>query len=383
MKILIVKMCPINGLSSSMLRTLAVIKGLIEGQHEVDLAVMPMGNNQDENKNNYAFLDSINIFYLEKNNDYEKLMGSSGILASSGKLKNFLRTIYHAFSPFDQTYKVAKSISIKKIPQKTYDIIISDSDPKTAHIAMKRLIKQGMRYDRWIQYWGDPLTSDITIKTLYPHFIMKMIEKNLFNKADKIVYTSPFTVEEQKKIFPSYADKMFYVPTGYINAELFDNCSNDKSIVTYTGAYYSGVRNLIPLYEACEDLKDEIHCIITGDSDLQLNPTSNVTINPRGNADKELEISDLVVCVLNKVGNQIPGKIYHCAATNKKVLVIVDGDDISEIRKFIESWKRFYICENKVSEISRTIRFALKDNRKWSPLKDLSPEIVANSIISN
>lgn len=375
MKVLIVKMCELTDMSSTMLRTLAIVRGLVLSNVEVELLVL----SNDELQNKYDFLNDVCINVLETINTKVDVSNMN-----SSKIKTFfkkkIRKIYHFVFPFDKTYFKAKRINLNNIRYNYYDVIISDSDPKTSHVACKRLIAKGLKYGKWVEYWGDPLAADITVKTIYPKSFLKYIEKRLFDKSDKIVYTSPFTLEEQKKAFAHFSDKMFYVPTGYLERKIFELPKEESTIVTYTGAYYSSVRNIIPLYEACKEL-DRISCIITGDTDLKLPKTSNIEIQSRGPADYELTISGLIVCIMNKEGCQIPGKLYHCAGTNKKILVILDGENIEETQKFIQRWNRFYYCLNNKNDIKDAILSIIADNKEWSPLEEFAPNVVANSLI--
>lgn len=375
MKVLIVKMCELTDMSSTMLRTLAVVRGLLLSKADVEMLVL--SNNELQKK--YEFLNDVCINVLEsgntKSNDLDKK--SSEIKAFFGKVA---RKIYHRVFPFDKTYFKVNKIELSNIRYKYYDVIISDSDPKTSHVACKTLISKGLKYGKWVEYWGDPLAADITVKTIYPKTFLKYIEQRLFDKADKIVYTSPFTLEDQKKAFTSFSDKMFYVPTGYLEHKIFELPKEGKAIVTYTGAYYSTVRNIIPLYEACKEL-DQVKCIITGDTDLKLPKASNIEIQSRGPADYELKISSLIVCIMNQEGCQIPGKLYHCAGTNKKILVILDGDNIEETQLFIQQWNRFYYCLNNKDDIKEAIKRIIADKQEWSPLKEFAPDVVANSLI--
>lgn len=375
MRVLIVKMCELSDMSSTMLRTLAVVRGLV--QSGVDVELLVLSNNMLQNK--YDFLKKTHINVLEV---ADKKLDESSEKSSRLKVRliNVIRAIYHYCFPFDKTYFKAKGVNRNDIRYDYYDVIISDSDPKTSHIACKKLIDCGLKYDKWVQYWGDPFAADITVKTIFPRSFLKHIEKELFDNSDKIVYTSPFTLEEQKRLFPQFAHKMYYTPTGYLEEKICTPTKGKQVVVTYTGAYYSGVRNIIPLYEACVEL-ESVKCIITGDTDLKLAQTANIEIHSRRSADYELSISDLIVCIMNKEGLQIPGKLYHCAGTNKKILVILDGDNIDATVKFIKQWDRFYCCLNNKTDIKKSILKIARDDREWAPLEAFSAKAVANDII--
>ena len=72
MKVLIVKMCELTDMSSTMLRTLAVVRGLLLSKADVEMLVL--SNNELQKK--YEFLNDVCINVLEsgntKSNDLDK-----------------------------------------------------------------------------------------------------------------------------------------------------------------------------------------------------------------------------------------------------------------------------------------------------------------------
>lgn len=380
-KILVIKLSPINGLNSSMLRTLALIKGLTENKYIVDfLTIKASKTTILNNIEKYDFLKKVNVIYAEGNNTYNTIVS-----LSNNKIKyciiSILRKFYHALSPFDYTMKIAKKIDIEYLYKSKYKYIISVSDPKSSHKSVEKLCKKGLKYEKWIQYWGDPLTLDITEKSIYPRFIYKILEKKLFNNCDSIIYTSPFTVEDQNRLFPEYSYKMKYVPTAYISEIRYPK-HKGKYTVGYYGAYVSTVRNILPLYNALMEMKD-INLIIVGNSDINLKERDNIFIHPRGEIAKYEEITDLYICILNSTGTQIPGKVYHYAATDRPILIILDGEKKEEMRKFFERFGRYHICNNNVNDIKKAIMSIKYSNHKYYPFEEFSAKSISEKIIDD
>lgn len=327
-------------------------------------------------------MDNINIIRTSSNLKYDTVVSKRkrGIL---GRLSvNIIRKIYHKLSLYNYTYSIAKNVNILLLKNKSYDVIISISDPKTSHIAMKRLISQGLNYGKWIQYWGDPMTNDITNKSIHPNWYVKRKEYTLLKDADEIVYVSPFTLEQQKSLFPSLANKMHFIPTPYLKKKNYPPHKNKKFTIGYYGAYKSKVRNIMPLYNSCIKLGEQIHLDIIGDSDLILSETKNIKIYPRGDISNYEEKVDLLVCMLNSSGTQIPGKIYHYAATNKPILIILDGDKKEEIRKYLDSFDRYIMCDNNVNSITTIITEIMSSNDEYEPCKNFEPETIAQRFIN-
>lgn len=382
MKILIISLTPIEALTSAMFRTLALARGLAEVGNQIDFLSVPFNTLLNESgKNN--FLDKINVVRTQPNVAYKRVIEGGNSKESSVKLliKKVLRKVWHSFSVYDYTYTIAKNVNIERLPDRHYDVVVSSSDPKSSHIAVKTLKKQGLTYDRWIQYWGDPLAVDITQKSIYPQFILKRIERKLIHGADKIVYVSPFTLKVQQELYSAYKERMTFLPIAYMEEEIFPSATNDKFVIGYYGNYSTQVRNLLPFYEACKEVGGKISVSIYGDSDLELESTNNIHIFPRGIIEEHKRIANLLVCVMNSQGTQIPGKLYHLAGTNKKVLVVLDGEYAQEMSEFLETFKRFYLCKNDKDSIRQKIIEIMEDGKTFEPVKELKYDYIAREFI--
>lgn len=380
MNILIVKLSPIETITSSMFRTIAVARGLEETGNNVDMLVVPY-NGMIAVDRKKDFIKKINIIRSGECKAYSRVANVEGRGIIKKKIITLLKKIWHMLSVYDYTYSVVKKLRIDILPRHQYDIVISSSDPKTSHIAVKKLMKQGLKCDRWIQYWGDPLTLDITKVNIWPDFILKRIESNLIKGADKVVYVSPFTLEEQKKLFPQKAGKMDFVPVAYMEEEIYPKPQSARFVIGYYGNYEIRVRNIIPLYNACINMGAKVDVSFYGDTDLSLTSSENVKIYPRGIVEEHKAKADLLICLLNSSGAQIPGKLYHLAGTNKKVLVIVDGERTVEMRRYLNGFKRFYICENNEKSIEQKIVEIMNDNSEFYPSKELRYDKIAAKII--
>ena len=173
---------------------------------------------------------------------------------------------------------------------------------------------------------------------------------------------------------------MISTPTAYIEEKNFP-LHNGKYTIGYYGAFQSNVRNILPLYEACRHMENLVDLKIVGNSDLTLESTGNIEVFPRGDISPFEEITDLFVCVLNKNGTQIPGKMYHYAAYNRPILVIEDGEYASEMHEYICSFGRYYTCTNDSEEISKSIKAILNSHEQWVPYKLMNSEHVIKTIL--
>lgn len=382
-KALLIKLSPSNSLESSVMRTLGVIKGLLLNGYDVDWIVTKSNSNHTvRSLDQYGFLDRVNVISLSGNAQYENIIKNENENRYRKIIVSAIRKLFHKVSVFGSTKKIANNISLDSLPRHEYDVVISVSDPKTSHIAVKRLFKQGLKTKNWVQYWGDPLVGDITRSTLYPSFIMRRIEFKLMEKANKVVFTSPFTLNDEQKMHKKVRDKMICLPTPYAYERIYAGSGSEVLNVAYFGAYKSNVRNILPLYRAFEQLGKDYYLNIVGDSDVILQPQNNIYVAPRGDVTKLENKMDLFICILNSSGTQIPGKVYHYAASNKPILVILDGEHQNDIREYLSQFDRFYFCNNNEESISDTIQAIRISKKEYNPCNMIEPGRVVNEMLT-
>ena len=384
MKILYITSTPLEYNSSANMRNVAIIKGLQQLGNEVSSL-------SSEAVNSSIYSDDISEIINVKNRYWLKLGAIQNNITNNINqknnfkkiIKNRIYKIYTKFSIYDPKKTLVSKVSKNFIKEK-FDLIISSSDPKSSHLIAERLIELNPNITKkWIQYWGDPFVGDINKNSIIPSNVIKREEKRLIGLCDEVVYVSPFTLEQQQKNYPEYKDKMKFVPIPYIEEKIFTKVSNSKVTLGYFGDYKSSDRNIKPLYDAI--IKDnDCYLNICGNSDIKLEVKENVSIRPRQkmNVVEELEKnSDILVCICNKKGTQIPGKIYHYAATNKPILIILDGDKKEELRKYFESFNRYKLCENTEEDIIKAIKDIINERVEYKPLSLLSSEKIAKEFI--
>ena len=270
---------------------------------------------------------------------------------------SFLRSRLRShFGMLDFTRSYLRKVRKTKIPNEYYDVVISTSEPKTSHVFASRLLRR-VRYGRWIQHWGDPLYGDITRNFWWPNWCIKLYEWNVIRKADKVVYVTPFTCYVQRIEHPKMAHKIAFVP-------LPSDMHTTKTVeipnqlrVAYLGDYNPVFRNLRPLYDACADL-DFVYLTIAGYGPTY--PTlSNVTILSRIPQDEAMKIeedADVIFCVCNKRGTQIPGKIMYKVSSDKHILIAVEHELHDEMCEYFESFNRFVVCDNTPKSIAEALQ---------------------------
>lgn len=381
MKVLVIYLSEYNGLSSSSKRVLGLVKGLLACDYSVTLLTTQFENRELEAETQ-GMLAHVQIIPMERS--VFPGNGQSGRVRMKARAKQAVGRLYRYVRIFGHTQALAKRVRLEVLPGTAYDCVVSVSDPKTSHIALRTLLKQGLACKRVVEYWGDPLYGDITLKSIYPNAHIQSIERSMLSLADSIVYTSPFTVKRERELYPEFADKMKFVPSASVKGNVFREAGNERFTVGYYGAYHSDIRNIMPLYEVfAEKMCDDAQLRIIGDSDVALKPRDNILVLPRGNVERYEADSDVLVCLLNKAGTQIPGKLYYNASTSKAVLVILDGESISEMKRFLDGFHRFDVCRNSKADIAAAIKRIRSECRTWMPCERLLPEAVARQIVED
>ena len=268
-----------------------------------------------------------------------------------------------------------------------YDYILSISTPVTSHLLAHELLKSGhIRGKHWIQIWEDPWHSDV-----YGFNGAEKIraeEQRLLSFAEKVCYVSPLTLKYQQEKYPESAHKMFWQPLPfYYQAETTADISFDRNRYGYFGAYYPASRNLIPFYEAAKETGVEVN--ICGDPSNLFPSTGHIHIHPRLPLDQLKPIEDstnVLIFLCNRMGGQIPGKIYQYSATDKTILFIMDGTESEQqvLREFFGKFDRYVFCRNDAADIARAIRQIESGDLgtvKNLPLADFDPAVTIENIL--
>lgn len=372
MQILFIMMTPLHSNTSAIMRMSGIIKGASLNGHTCDLITL-QGSERDSHYD--SFNDELERKHIRNYYKIPMLKVYSSFKSSNAKttkkrsrVKMLIRNIalwgLKNFTVYEGSDINAKRIKNIVIDYNAYDQIVSVSDPKSSHKMVLELLKEGKVegiWDKWIQCWGDPWASDMTRKHGLKLPLVKKEEAKILRLARKIVYTSPFTMEDQKKRYPDCADKMILVNQTVLSEKAADSIAKDKSL-GYFGAYMSNIRNILPLYECCKENGYELS--IAGKTDLDLKQTDGIKIYPKLSLAEVNELErkiGIIICLCNRFGTQIPGKIYYDAIAKKPIVIIVDGEHKEEMRKYFEGFQRFIICDNNIKSIKRAIEKAQRE----------------------
>ncbi len=370
---------PMDSNNSPDLRNRPLLEGLIQAGYEAYTLTQSMNIEQGCVNYKAYYLDGQS--YAHKVSD--SLKTEKNILIS--RAREFIVNVIGAVSIYDIKRFLLNYLDDVTIANNDYSFVISSSDSKVSHLIADRLLKSGRVTTKlWIQYWGDPFYLDINRRSILPGLFVKREEKRLLELADYVFYTTPFTVDAQKRLYRESGNKMYYIPTPYIEPKMFAPTSNNRVIVGYYGKYEKQARNIMPLYNAAK-MMSEIHFQFVGKSDLKLKEIRNIHVRHEVSYEQILEYQakcDILVCLANNPGTtQIPGKLYHYAATNKPILFIYEKDE-EGIADFVKSIGRFFVCENNEESIKTELNNILpKLNKIYKPVEEFACKRVAETLL--
>ena len=387
-RIAIILVLPIEYNTSSMLRCRSIISALAEMGHEIK-CYCP---NPDKNSKYYSKeridIPGLEISRFGKNawSSQDNIQPIKGKCSIKSVIKGIGLGVFHKVDVFGSTllYLPERKAVSSDISKGQFDILLSFSDPMPAHMIAK-YVKQHNPGLRYIQQWGDPLASDTISKIAQPVWMRKIIEYSLLKLADRVCYVSPFTCDEQKKLFPRIADRMIFLPTPSLQYSE-ESIDSHNICIGYFGSYNSVARNLKPFYEAAKR-NHNTEFLIIGDSDIQLESTENITVInrvPHDELNKYMQQINVIVCLMNLKGNQIPGKVYHDASSTKDILFIKDGEYGDKIQEFFEKYNHYTFVENDVESIDKAIKkYALNGVPVRKPVLDFQATNIARKLIED
>lgn len=362
--------------NSSTMQNMGIVYGLKEINVKVDLLTLEPQNETVgfdlamqkvvEECIEHVYLIPLNSLYRKLNKEKKYVVENTGHENKKiSYLKGIIRRFIKNLLVFDLRILNLHNVDKVKIDLDQYDMIISASDPKSTHCMTNRLVKKHHYRGRYIQYWGDPLYLDITRDKGILDSVCKVVEKKTLQLASKIVYATPFTLREQQKLYPKIASKMGYAHQAGLPVI---NCIDEKNTgqkekitLVYCGDYRKETRNIMPLYQTVCQLGKNCELDIYGTSNVQLSSTDNVIVYgqvSREKADSAEQNADVLVCICNVKGTQIPGKVYYLTNYNKPIIVITDGEYKEELKKYFEKMKRFIVCGNQENDIKEAIQSA-------------------------
>jgi hypothetical protein len=273
------------------------------------------------------------------------------------------------------------------------DAVIMSHSPSIESIPVAEQLQHRFRGRCPIQYWSDPIAlsgldpEDFSARR-YPFWLL---EWRLLRRADRIVYGSMPLGYFQSRMFPSLARRMSYIDVAFTEEPSDDACAKsecDPRLFGYIGRADPAYRNIEPLCEAFTNL-DDSRLLVCGDivSASTLPVAENIeylaSVPQSEIGAVEMRVG-VFICLLNRRGIQVPGKVFYQTGTRRPILVIVDGRHRELICDYLRSFQRFVLCENSVTSITAAVNQIgrqLGDIPRTPPTQ-LAPSVVARDLLN-
>lgn len=307
---------------------------------------------------------------------------TSGLRMLVGKAKRLVLSLYGVHGIYATFARRAKTFRCET----EFDYVISVSTPPSSHLLAHRLLKAGhIKSKHWIQIWEDPWYTDAYGFNGKDKIYRE--EKRLLSFAEKVCYVSPLTLENQKRLYPESADKMYWQPLPFYYRAEETPAHEGQNRYGYFGDYAPAARNLEPFYEAAKQTGIEVN--ICGNPSNLFAATEHIHIHPRLPLQQLKPIEDItnvLIFLCNRKGGQIPGKIYQYSATDKTILFIMDGTEEEQavLKDYFGKFNRYVFCQNTAEDIARAIReiesgdLGGVGNR---PIEEFNPTITIENIL--
>ena len=296
-------------------------------------------------------------------------------------VKNQIKALYGPFG-FNKVW--IKNVSRGFKPNDSYDLVLSLSSPVESHVAAYQMIEnKHVKTKHFCELWEDPWQYDVYRGN--PNKKLLNLEYDITHHAETILYVSPLTLKYQKAIFPQTSDRMDWVPLPAYYKSDEVHLPEGTYRYGYFGAYNPSGRNLEPFYQAAKELK--LSTVICGEPENLFQETDTIKIYARMTLEalkKYENNTNVLIFLCNLRGGQIPGKLYQYAATNKKILFILDGskEEKKILREYFSKFNRFYFCENNKDDICQTVSFLENDKSTSNePLDYFNPSHIAEEIL--
>jgi hypothetical protein len=378
-RICFISLSPPDAIYSCSTRNESILTGLIDNGALIDYVTVR--NRTGLSKKCDLFSNpAVKFYYLEKSRPLDVLRVAKRKNSLVLKIAN---RIYKAILPYEYIPICEEALMGSGLLLKRYSHLVTSSDPKISHRLGCRFKGSLLGNPKWVQYWGDPMVGDISSRNIIPQIVVRNIEGNLLAKADRIVYTSPFTLKAQSKKYEDQSMKMVYLPTPYSRKANYSASGNSEYVIGHYGTINPKIRDLEPLVCAVGILGDEYRLNLIGETfDFAVKCNNTLILPPVSDIEKYYQKTDLLVVVLNKTGTQIPGKLYHLAGINRPILVVVDGDYQDEMAAFVKGLRRYFVCKNDPQEIAKMIVGIKSGNCANMDNSQMIPSVIASKFLN-
>ena len=214
--------------------------------------------------------------------------------------------------------------------------------------------------------------------------VLRLSSKNFFLGEQQLKVMSSFYQKYAMKMdyyYPSYYPFFSYLDDDYKNIERNNN-------VLYFGDLNPSVRNIYPLYLSSNFTDAHIKIVgkgVVSVNSIETSLTEYIPLKKRVSTLSEalkIEKSSFIsVCVLNRCGFSLPGKLFYYTELERPILVIKDGPFANDIENQLKAFNRFTFCENEPKAIAEAIDLIRKENKQNNNYNAFDPNTTFLKII--
>lgn len=262
--------------------------------------------------------------------------------------------------------------------QKNINVLCTTSPPHSTHL-VGLMLKKIFNFT-WIVDFRDPWTDNFTKRRLfkkvhYRKILERIMERNVLEVSDRVITVSPGHSKNLIKVYDGLLEKKNKIITnGFDEADFgngavtYDRGKNSKFVITHIGTVYPG-KSLPFLMSLKELVKENPYFmrnvvikfvgILSADNLQQiarLGLEDYIQIKEFKERDyviQDMLSSDLLLLMIRKEKDWIPGKLFEYIRSKKPILVIGSPGQASEIA--LKSGLGIVASDKNISEIKNKL----------------------------
>jgi hypothetical protein len=286
---------------------------------------------------------------ISSNKNYSNSIRNRNLIAELKEKNKSIYTVDFGWI-FNAKFKISKFFILFILLIKSFFLVIFN--PKSFLVISTNpkwlLIIPIILRKNFTLYLGDPFIGDVAKKdTIFYKYIWKLALKLI----ERIYVFSPFIYDEYKSIFDHNKIK-------FIKRSPIPNLPKMVGEgILYLGDYSPIDRNFSPLISVLKNNNVRLGVYGTGDRTIFFSIKDKSTVSERKPLKTIMSIIPnfkVLLIVLNKNGNQVPGKVYDFVNAPFKVLVLYE--DYLDIKK-LPQIKHYFYCRNN----EKAIKIALDE----------------------
>jgi glycosyltransferase involved in cell wall biosynthesis len=295
---------------------------------------------------------------------------------------SFLPWMHKVVSYITNTYK-----------KDEFDVILTFSYPLSTNLLGKKL-KEYFNC-KWVAHNSDPWVDNPHAHfKKYMKALNQKLEKQCFEYADRLIFTSLETSNFYKNKYPFMKEKINTINHSYDDNLYTDhNCEHEKLVIRYIGSFY-GTRTPKPLFEAVKLLDEKVRdrfiieligggkkakALLTEYNFNNITVTNSVSYLESLHLMKSANLLLVIDAPSDEVSIFFPSKLADYIGANKPILGISPPGTSNRILKELG-----FECYNplEIEKIANALRIFVEQGASNTHFKDNNSYAITNNIKS-